>query len=167
MGDIAILNKDRASANTAVWEARHKVSLGSQWRLLPRHIPNSAPKALGILTLLDAFLIYRESVRSEANWAPYVLEDEQGFFILQYRKSLLSSEYFKTYIDGKLAGQQLPIASSEFDSLQREAEALWGTTDWKGHFVPGLLLKELPVILIGESGNQRAGRPELPSPAWR
>jgi hypothetical protein len=150
--DIVILNKDKASVNTVVWEARHKVSVGNQWRLLPRRIPGVTPKVIGMLALLDAFLIYRDSKMSQAAWAPYVLEDEKGIFILQYRESLLSSEYFKTYIDGESAGQQVDLAFPEFSGLREEAEALWGTTDWKGDFVPGLLLRELPVITTEENG---------------
>jgi hypothetical protein len=68
------------------------------------------------------------------------------------RESLLSSKYFKTYIDGELVGQQIEIAFPEFSGLRKEAEALWGTTDWKGDFVPGLLLKELPVVTIEAEG---------------
>jgi hypothetical protein len=106
------------------------------------------PKAVGILAVLDSFLMYREAKLAQMHWAPYVLEDEGGFFILQCRTSLFSSECFKKYADGELAGQQVELTPSEFRDLRDEAEALWGTTDWKGDFVPGLLLRELPVINI-------------------
>jgi hypothetical protein len=149
--EIAILNKDKASVNTALWEARHKVSVGKQWRLVSRRITGMGAKAVGILAVLDAFLMYRESKMAQAIWAPYVLEDEKGFFILQHHTALLSSKYFKKYTDGELAGQQVEITPSEFRALRDEAEALWGTTDWKGDFVPGLLLRELPVISIDSS----------------
>ena len=33
----------------------------------------------------------------------------------------------------------------EFVELQEEAELLWGTTDWKGDFIPGLFRQELPI----------------------
>lgn len=146
--EIAILNKDKASVSAALWEARHKVTVGKQWRLVSRRSMGSMSKAVGILAVLDAFLMYREFKLAQAIWAPYVLEDEKGFFVLQHRTSLFSSEYFKKYTDGELAGQQIELTPVEFRGLRDEAEALWGTTDWKGDFVPGLLLRELPVISI-------------------
>ena len=146
--EIAILNKDKASVDAALWEARHKVSVGKQWRLVSGRVAGGMSKAVGILAVLEAFHMYRESKLAQAIWAPYVLEDEKGFFILLQRTSLFSSEYFKKYTDGEFAGQQVELSLSEFRKLRDEAEALWGTTDWNGDFVPGLLLRELPVISI-------------------
>jgi hypothetical protein len=146
--EIAILNKDKASVSVDLWEARHNVSVDKQWRLVSRRITGVVPKAVGILAVLDAFLMYRASRLAQMGWAPYVLEDENGFFILQHQDSLFSSKYFKKYTGGELAGQQVELTPSEFRDLRDEAEALWGTTDWKGDFVPGLLLRDLPVINI-------------------
>ena len=36
------------------------------------------------------------------------------------------------------------IDKKQFFEYQEEAEALWGTTDFFGDFVPGKLRKELP-----------------------
>jgi hypothetical protein len=81
---------------------------------------------------------------------PYLLEDENGVFTLsrQDRGIFRRDKYFKTYETGKLAGQAVEISKDEFSVLREEAEALWGTTDWKGDWVPGLLRRELPVITI-------------------
>ena len=48
------------------------------------------------------------------------------------------------YISETGEDRKVPIERAEFSELQEEAEALWGTTDWKGDFVPGLLNPELP-----------------------
>jgi hypothetical protein len=66
--------------------------------------------------------------------------------VLEKSHSLLTSQYSKVYISGEATGQRLTISSEEFRSLREEAEALWGTTDWKGDFVPGLLNRALPII---------------------
>ncbi|WP_224249084.1 hypothetical protein [Hyalangium gracile] len=78
--------------------------------------------------------------------APYILEDEQGLFILQQKESLLSSQHYKAYMSGEVVRARIEISAEEFRELKKEAEALWGTTDWAGDFVPGLLNRELPVI---------------------
>lgn len=70
---------------------------------------------------------------------------------------VVSSKYFKKYTGGELAGQQVELTSAEFQELRDEAAALWGTTDWKGGFVPGLLLRELPVININPDLAARHG----------
>jgi hypothetical protein len=98
------------------------------------------------LTLLDAWLLYRDAKLSQYVMAPYVLGDEQGFFTLEQGPSLLPSRHYKAYLSGSTEGQKIEISSSEFRGLKEEAEALWGTTDWKGDFVPGLLNRELPIV---------------------
>ena len=141
-----ILNIDNAAADPAQWEARHKVSTSDTWRLFERRTTHGATKALVVLSLLDVYLMYYETKLSQYVMAPYVLEDEQGLFTLEQSKSLLTSQYYKVYISGDATGQRLTISSEEFQGLRAEAEALWGTTDWKGDFVPGLLNRDLPVI---------------------
>lgn len=74
--ELVIINQDKASVNAALWEARHNVSVGKQWRLVSRRITGVAPKVVGILAVLDSFLMYRESRLAQLGWAPYVLEDE-------------------------------------------------------------------------------------------
>ena len=144
--ETKILNEKNASADAAAWEARHKVTTSNRWQLLERRAAGATTKALAALTLLDVYLLYRDAKMSQYVTAPYVLGDEQGFFTLEQSQSLLSSQYHKAYLGGSADVQRIEISSSEFRSLKEEAEALWGTTDWNGDFVPGLLNKELPII---------------------
>lgn len=141
-----ILNIDNAAADPVLWEARHRVRTGDTWRLMERTATRSAPKALVLLSLVDAYLMYYDMKMSRYVIAPYILEDERGLFTLEQDESLLMSKHYKTYIAGEITGQKLTISSEEFRALRAEAEALWGTTDWKGDFVPGLLNRVLPVI---------------------
>ena len=53
--------------------------------------------------------------------------------------------YYKTYVSGPLKGQRIEISQAEAAKYLKEAEALWGTTDWTGEFVPGLLVPQLPI----------------------
>jgi RHS repeat-associated protein len=46
--------------------------------------------------------------------------------------------------------KQVEIEKGEFLRLKKEAEAVWGTTDWKGDFVPGLLNPTLNSRCVGE-----------------
>jgi hypothetical protein len=141
-----LLNEMNASTDAAAWEVRHKVTTSNKWQLMEKRVADTSPKALVALTLLDAYLLYRDTKMSQYVMAPYVLGDEKGFFTLEQGTSLLPSRYYKTYLSGVAEGQKVEIPSSDFQSLKDEAEALWGTTDWKGDFVPGLLNRELPVI---------------------
>jgi hypothetical protein len=141
-----LLNEMNASTDAAAWEARHQVTTSSRWQLVERRVAGSTPKALMALTLLDAYLIYRDAKLSRYVVAPYVLGDERGFFTLEQSTSLPPSKYYKAYLSGSEEGQKTEISSSEFRNLKEEAEALWGTTNWKGDFVPGLLNRELPII---------------------
>ncbi|MFY0564670.1 hypothetical protein ACN28E_12515 [Archangium lansingense] len=144
--ETRLLNEMNASTDATAWEARHKVTTSNRWQLVERRVASGAPKALIALTLLDAYLLYRDAKLSQYGTAPYVLGDEQGFFTLEQSTSLLPSRHHKVYLSGSAKGQKIEISSSDFRSLKDEAEALWGTTDWKGDFVPGLLNRELPVI---------------------
>lgn len=141
-----VLNEVNASTDAAKWEARHKVTTSNRWQVVERNVAGATAKAVAVMTLLDAYLMYRDSKLSQYVMAPYVLGDEQGFFTLDQSSSLLSSRYYKAYLSGDLEGKKVEISDSEFRSLREEAEALWGTTDWKGDFVPGLLNRELPII---------------------
>ena len=74
----------------------------------------------------------------------YILRDENGRFTLGYgKKWWIVTTYNKTYIDGRQAGKSMEIGKEEFDSLLYEQKVLWGTTDWKGDFVPGIMRREL------------------------
>lgn len=141
-----ILNEINASQDTAAWEARHKVSATGKWRLFERGVGGTANRTLAVLTILDAYLVYYEAKMARYVMAPYVLEDEQGLFTLEASESLLSSRYYKAYASGRSTGQKVEISAEEFREWRKEAEALWGTTDWQGDFVPGLLNRELPVV---------------------
>jgi hypothetical protein len=144
--ETRLLNEMNASADAAAWEARHKVATSNSWQLVERRVAGAAPKALMALTLLDAWLLYRDGKKSQYVMAPYVLGDERGIFTLEQSTSLLPSRHYKAYLSGISEGQKIEISASEFRGLKEEAEALWGTTDWKGDFVPGLLNRELPII---------------------
>ena len=144
--ETRVLNEMNASTDAAAWEARHKVTTSNSWQRVEKRVAGATPKALMALTLLDAWLIYRDAKHSQYVMAPYVLGDEQGFFTLEQGTSLLPSRHYKAYVSGSTKGQKIEISSSEFRGLKEEAEALWGTTDWKGDFVPGLLNRELPIV---------------------
>jgi hypothetical protein len=144
--ETKILNEINASQDTAAWEARHKVATSGKWQLFDRGVKGVTTKVVVVLTLLDAYWMYYQAKMSRYVMAPYVLEDEQGLFTLERRESLLSSRYYKAYMSGGSAGPRVEISSDDFRELKKEAEALWGTTDWAGDFVPGLLNRELPVI---------------------
>jgi hypothetical protein len=98
--------------------------------------------------------MYRDEVMSKYVMTPYLLEDAQGIFTLQEtdRGIFRSNWYWKNYKTGSSAGQQVKISKDEFLQLKQEAELLWGTTDWKGDFVPGLLRQELPVVEAPDDG---------------
>jgi len=144
--ETKVLNELNASADAASWEARHQVLTNNRWELLERRFVGGTTKAIAALTLLDAYLIYRDTKMSQYVMAPYILGDEQGFFTLEEKPSLTSPKYHKAYLSGSAAGQWMELTPSDFRTLKEEAEALWGTTDWKGDFVPGLLNRELPVV---------------------
>jgi hypothetical protein len=144
--ETKILNEKRAAADAGIWEARHKVTTNDKWQLLERRASSITTKAFVALTVLDAYLLYRSQKVSRYVTAPYVLGDEQGFFTLERSDAFMSSRYYKIYMGDEAEGQKVEISSAEFHDLKEEAEALWGMTDWKGDFVPGLLNRKLPVI---------------------
>ncbi len=101
--------------------------------------------ASGVLTALDIFLFARDINMSQYIFAPHILRDEGGFFNLEKESGGLfgKSSYWKVYQEGQNAGQMCEIDESEFEFWRKEGEALWGTTDIWGNFVPGLLRPEL------------------------
>jgi hypothetical protein len=145
---VKTLNNIEAAeeANILRWADRHSVRLG------PRFTFKGSVKvgAFAGFILLDIFLSYRDEKLSRYVMAPYVLEDDQGVFTLRERDRGIfrSNHYFKIYQTGSLAGQSIRISEDEFLGLKKEGELLWGTTDWKGDWVPGLLRQELPVVDI-------------------
>ena len=144
-----VLNVDRAAREPHVWQKRHQTSRQIRWRRIKR--PGSGIRlgaVSGGLLLLDVYRMYRDDKMSRYVMAPYVLEDEHGAFTLFYDRGILgglfSSSYYKRYIAGQYKGRKIQVSDSEFEALRDEAEALWGTVDWWGDFVPGLLQPELP-----------------------
>lgn len=131
-------------ANIVKWADRHNVQLGARFTF------RSGVKvgAFAGFAVLDVFMMYRDQKLAQYVMAPYVLEDEKGIFTLQEqdRGIFRQNYYFKTYQSGDLKGQTIQIAKDEFLQWKQEGELLWGTTDWKGDFVPGLLRPELPVV---------------------
>jgi hypothetical protein len=81
--ETKLLNEKNAAADAATWEARHRVTTSKRWTLIERRATSIAPKALAVLTLLDAYTIYYNEKMSLYVMAPYVLEDEQGVFTLR------------------------------------------------------------------------------------
>ncbi|MBZ0116393.1 MAG: hypothetical protein K8H88_05355, partial [Sandaracinaceae bacterium] len=100
----------------------------------------------------DAFLWARDMARSRMVWALYQLEDERGTFTLHRSRGLVSDDYFRRYESGPDAGRLLPLSREEFEHWVREAEALYGTTDSFGNFVPGLYRRELPEMEMPGDG---------------
>ncbi len=143
-----VLNKDRAAKKPAKWRAKHQVKVARRWVQIKKvGGPLTLRAAGGVFLLLDVYRMYRETKTSRFDMAPYVLEDERGAFTIEYRRSsqLKPMKYFKKYVTGEAKGREVPISKVRFWQLKAEAEALWGTTDWKGDFVPGLLQRTLPV----------------------
>lgn len=67
---------------------------------------------------------------------------------LQYQERGIfrPNHYFKKYESGSLSGQTIQVEKEEFIFWKKETEALWGTTDFWGDWVPGLYRRELPVM---------------------
>lgn len=149
--EAKVLNEMNASLDAPSWEARHQVTTSSTWQLLERRIAGTTTRLVTALTLLDVFWMYRETQLTRYVMAPYVLGDEQGFFTLEQSSSLIATSYHKTYLSGSAKDQRLELSASDFNALKEEAEALWGTTDWKGEFVPGLLNRTLPRVTPQDS----------------
>ena len=144
-----------AEANIDKWGEIHGVRIG------PRQRFGAGIKigAFAALQLLDIFLMFRDAKLAQYVTAPYLLEDESGVYSLQEtdRGLFRPNWYWKKYYTGPLAGQRARISKDEFNALADVAETLWGTTDWKGDFVPGILRQELPVIEEPPAGQ---------SPSW-
>jgi RHS repeat-associated protein len=141
------LNEVRAATpeNATTWRARHSVSLGRAKLTLRGGVRVGA---FAGFALLDLFNMYRAEKMSRYEMAPYVLEDEGGQFTLsEEREHWFAHHYrWKNYIGGPKTGQKVEVDESEFDFWKREGELLWGTTDFWGDFVPGLLRPHLPVV---------------------
>jgi RHS repeat-associated protein len=153
---VRVLN-DRLAAtreNAAKWTKQHSVEMGRE-TVFQGGVELGANAAL---LLLDIFRMYLEEKMSQYVMAPYLLEDEHGVFMLQVqdRGIFRSDYYYKNYQTGPLKGKAVQIDRDEFNVLRKEAEALWGTTDWKGDWVPGILRRELPVIYVSGSGSEGA-----------
>jgi hypothetical protein len=142
-----ILNKVPAATekHQIEWTVTHNVKLGKPKPTLKGGVRIGA---FGGFALLDVISTIRDINMSKYVFAPYVLEDEGGQFTLKIQRGGLfsRSHYWKAYEAGSMAGEMCEIDECEFDFWKKEGEALWGTTDFWGSFVPGLLRPELPII---------------------
>jgi RHS repeat-associated protein len=131
--------------NVAIWRKRHNVSLGRAKLTLRGGVRVSA---FAGFALLDAFDFYRQEKLSRYEFAPYILEDEGGLFTLSEERAHWFAHHYrwKVYKAGPNKGHKVEINESEFDFWKEEGKLLWGTTDFFGDFVPGLLNPRLPVV---------------------
>jgi len=90
--------------------------------------------------------MYYSERMSQYVMAPYLLEDEHGEFTLANEMRWFVMRNFKTYVSGEWKGKRLEVDHDQATELRKEAEALYGTTDWKADFVPGILAPELPEL---------------------
>jgi RHS repeat-associated protein len=111
-------------------------------------------KCFALLQVYDLYKMAKEydynKAASRYNWAPYLLQDEHGTFMLTPKDVyflgvlFLRWDYYKTYISGEKAGSEVKITKEEFENLKQLAYELWGyldedTLEW----VPDLLRPEL------------------------
>lgn len=145
-------NAIEASKTPDVWRKRHKASASRRWRVLREPAITGSRVMLravgGVLLLVEAYRLYYDYKVSRFVMAPYLLEDENGVFTLDYAKSswFADMKYYKNYVAGDKQGQKIQVSESVFKDLADEAKALWGTLDRAGDFVPGLLMPSLDVI---------------------
>lgn len=147
---IEVLNKRRPAVNAAELEARHQVSTSGKWRVLKS--PGASVQLAGfvLLQVYDLYKMYYDTKMSQYEITPHILEDEMGAFTFGSAAAWWGARTFwKTYITGSLKGSEVELTEEEFSDLKSEAEALYGTTDWKGDFVPGLLRPAIPEQLTG------------------
>ena len=141
-----ILNKHRAAVEPELWKARHKVMAAEGWRLFKKGVGGGLNSTNVVANVVDAYKHARASVESRYGWGSYVLRDMGGTFTIGEKISwVVVHTYYKTYVSGPLKGQRIEISQAEAAKYLKEAEALWGTTDWTGEFVPGLLVPQLPI----------------------
>jgi RHS repeat-associated protein len=133
--------------NIDTWAERHNVRLGKRFTV-KAGVRAGVAGAFAGLQIIDVFLLYRDLKLAQYQMAPYLLEDKNGVYslVIKDRGIFRSNLYYKKYETGELSGQSFELSKSEFSQLREEAEALWGTTDWKGDWVPGLLMPELPIV---------------------
>lgn len=146
-----VLNEINASVDAAAWEVRHRVTTAESWVLVERRLVSATARMTLALTLFDFYWMYRAEKMERYVMAPYVLGDEHGFFTLEQSRSLSSPSFHKVYVEDGASPRRIEVDASEFQQLKEEAESLWGTTDWKGDFVPGLLNRKLPLAEAKDS----------------
>jgi len=159
---MRILNNRRAAAekNMAPWRERHSVSGDEEWTPIKEPgggIVFRAFIALQVLDLiLDAINQERNRKMSQYITAPTVFVEEDGVTSFTVRIETnwwgLSTTYKKHYLSGSLRDKDVEITHQEYSQFKEEAEALYGYVNWKGDFVPGLLLPKLPVINVAPPG---------------
>ena len=144
-GEVIELNEVDAAteANIELWGDLHSVRIG------PR-MPFKAGIKIGAVAafeLLQIFLMYRDHKLDQYVWAPYLLEDDGGVFTIREQdRGIFRANYFwKKYVAGSSKGSEVSITKDEYYRLKGVAEILWGTVDFWGDFVPGLLQQELPI----------------------
>ena len=100
---------------------------------------------MAVANIADAYKYARAKNEARYDWEPYVFHDAKGAFTVASQKEWwVLQKYTKRYLSGAARGSVEEITSEQFEKLSDEAEALWGTTDWTGTFVPGLLRPTLP-----------------------
>jgi len=143
---IRILNKHRAAVEPGLWQGRHKVVAAEGWKLLKEGVAPGLNTANALVSVVDAYKFARQQAEAKYGWAPYVMEDKFGSFTVRAETSwLVVHSYYKTYLSGPLKDKRVEVDEDLAVQYLREAEALWGTTDWTGEFVPGLFMPELPL----------------------
>lgn len=136
-----MLNEIRAAKEPKTLIERHGVKTGETSVL---KAPGSSLILPSLFILTTATSAYNMTKEQKFSWRTYTLTDEFGEFTLEQEEYCFSCSQYKIYVSGKRKGQREGVTAEEFRRLRREAEALWGTVDWKLDFVPGALNRELP-----------------------
>jgi hypothetical protein len=143
--ETTVLNKQRAARDPELFRSRHR-STASRWRVIKASGgPITYPSLFVLMILSDAWKMTLDDRLSRYTWGAYTLEDSSGVFTFGWDQRWWIKRYYKTYVSGAHAGERVEVVASEYQDYVLEAEALWGTVDRVGAFVPGLFNTALPV----------------------
>jgi len=135
---IELANKIAAATkeNTKIWDARHAVEFSIKSAKVALKGGKRVPS---VMSVLDIYSTAMDLIKSEYVYAPYYMQDEGGVFTIRKEvgglTSFFKTTYYKTY---QSSCQIVEINKEEYNYWANEGEALWGTLDGKGNFVPGL-----------------------------
>ena len=159
------LNKGRAAKkdNVPDFRSKHKVISGHErvWKN-----PNAGKVKISTsFVLLRSISMHRDMQMANTVWSPLIFCDDYNSFTLQYRRNWLGikTDWYRNYLDGPLAGQQVPTTRSEFNEFRDMSRELWGYVNMWGNFVPGTLQPYLPEVapwcndLENEDSHRRNG----------